>query len=136
MKKEFIEEAILNAEKSTLKVANHGAIVIFRGRIVGHGYNKYCVENINKINRWSVHAEVDAIKNALRKISYEDLRKSTLIVVRKLKENAESKENINNRPPIKTVSSNDMCHEIGYSQPCKHCMNYIKRCKIKTCFYS
>ena len=92
MRKTFINEAILSAEKSTLKSANHGAIVVYRGKIVGRGYNKYCVENVNKVNRWSVHAEVDAINNALRKISHEDLRKSTLIVVRKMK-NLDSKEN-------------------------------------------
>ena len=92
MRKTFINEAILSAEKSTLKSANHGAIVVYRGKIVGRGYNKYCVENVNKVNRWSVHAEVDAINNALRKISHEDLRKSTLIVVRKMK-NLDENEN-------------------------------------------
>ena len=85
MRRTFIDEAILTAEKSNLKVANHGAVVVYRGKIVGRGYNKYCVENKNKVNRWSVHAEVDAINNALRKISPDDLRKSSLIVVRKLK---------------------------------------------------
>lgn len=127
MRQTYIDEAILSAEKSILKVANHGAVVIYRGKIVGRGYNKYCVENINKVNRWSVHAEVDAINNALRKISYEDLRKSTLIVVRKLKENSEYKENKN---------ENILCEEIGLSAPCRHCTNFILKHGIKRCYYS
>ena len=111
MRKTFVNEAILSAEKSTLKSANHGAIVVYRGKIVGRGYNKYCVENINKVNRWSVHAEVDAINNALRKISHEDLRKSTLIVVRIMKnldETSGSKSNMvsdNKKAPLKAKSS-------------------------------
>ena len=132
MRREFIEEAILSAEKSTLKVANHGAVVVYRGKIVGRGYNKYCVENVNKPNRWSVHAEVDAINNALRKISQENLRKSTLIVVRKLKENSEFKEN----SQTLSKSQNIICEEVGYSAPCKHCANFIKKNGIRTCFFS
>jgi len=128
----FIEEAILSAEKSTLKISNHGAIVVFRGKIVGRGYNKYCVENINKINRWSIHAEVDAINNALRVISTEDLRKSTLIVVRILKGKVEN----NIRPQVTTTSKNLICQDIGLSAPCKRCSAFITRCGIKACFYS
>lgn len=118
MRNNFIEEAIMYAEMSKLKVANHGAIVIFRGKIVGRGYNKYCVENVNKINRWSIHAEVDAINNALRKISRDDLRKSTLIVVRKLKDNTQIDK------------------EITFSAPCKDCANFIIKNGLKRCYYS
>ena len=136
MRRTFIDEAILSAEKSVLKVANHGAVVIYRGKIVGRGYNKYCVENLNKVNTWSVHAEVDAIKNALRKISPEDLRKSTLIVIRKLKENSDLKEKMDNARPPTLTSSNYLCQDIGYSAPCKNCTNFIIKCGIKTCYYS
>ena len=122
MRRTFIDEAILTAEKSNLKVANHGAVVVYRGKIVGRGYNKYCVENKNKVNRWSVHAEVDAINNALRKISPDDLRKSTLIVVRKLK----GLSHIYNDSSL-TKSINIKREEIGYSEPCKHCSNFIMR---------
>ena len=150
MRRDFIEEALLNAEKSTLKVANHGAIVVFRGKIVGHGYNKYCVKN-EKINKWSIHAEVDAINNALRKISLENLRKSTLIVVRRMKEN---KSNVNGNGYGSNESNYcyecdnenyleneykinyNFCDEIGLSEPCKNCNNYIKKFGIRTCFYS
>ena len=131
MRRTFIDEAILTAEKSNLKVANHGAVVVYRGKIVGRGYNKYCVENKNKVNRWSVHAEVDAINNALRKISPDDLRKSTLIVVRKLKEGSQ----ILNKQTL-TKSKSLVCEEIGYSAPCKHCTNFILRNGLRTCYYS
>ena len=119
MKKEFIDEAINNAEKSSLINAKHGAVVIYRGKIVGRGYNKYCVESFHKINRWSIHAEVDAINNALRKISQEDIRKSTLIVVRKhISDNIKNSKNI------------------SLSAPCKNCRNYILKSGIRTCYYS
>ena len=131
MRRTFINEAILSAEKSNLKVANHGAVVVYRGRVVGRGYNKYCVENKNKVNRWSVHAEVDAINNALRKISPDDLRKSSLIVVRKLKEGSQ----IHNQQTL-TKSENLVCEEIGYSAPCKHCANFILRNGLRACYYS
>ena len=131
MRRTFIDEAILTAEKSNLKAANHGAVVVYRGKIVGRGYNKYCVENKNKVNRWSVHAEVDAINNALRKISADDLRKSTLIVIRKLKEGSQ----IHNKQTL-TKSESLVCKEIGYSAPCKHCANFILKNGLRTCYYS
>jgi len=122
----FIEQAIENAEKSSLQVASHGAVVIFRGKIVGNGTNKYCNPSLNRSNKWSVHAEVDAINNALRKISHEDLTKSTLIVVRRLKENAKYSDEY----------KSSVCSEIGYSAPCKNCANYIKKHGLKRCYYS
>lgn len=131
MRRTFIDQAILIAEKSNLKVANHGAVVIYRGKVVGRGYNKYCVENKNKVNRWSIHAEVDAINNALRKISPDDLRKSTLIVVRKLKDGTQ----INNTQTL-SKAENIMCEDIGFSAPCKHCANFIIKNGLKACYYS
>lgn len=132
MRRTFIDEAISYAEKSEIWAQHHGAVVIFRGKVVGHGYNKYSVENINKVNRYSVHAEVDAINNALRKISQEDLKKSTLIVVRKLKSSSKMDEDSHTI----SKSNNNVCQEIGLSAPCKHCANFIRRSGIKTCFYS
>lgn len=126
MRRTFIDQAIDNAEKSSLKVASHGAVVIFRGKVVGNGTNKYCNPSVNKINTWSVHAEVDAINNALRKISYKDLTKSTLIVVRRLRENANYSEEY----------KSSICSDIGFSAPCKHCENYIIKHGLKRCYYS
>ena len=121
MRRYFIEEARELANRSPLKISNHGAVVIYRGKIVGRGFNKQCVENINKINRFSVHAEVDAINNALRKISLDNLKKSTLIVVRK----------------IKRVDNTDIFFgDMGLSAPCPCCTKFINRCQIKKIYYS
>jgi deoxycytidylate deaminase len=152
MRRAFIEDAIQNAEKSSLKIANHGAVVIYRGKVVGNGYNKYCVENVNKVNRWSVHAEVDAINDALRKISRENLKKSILIVVRKMKGNDEinqiNKENKSIEIYKKKEKHMDIdiniCSEIstkvsekiGMSAPCKDCASFIRRSGIRTCYFS
>lgn len=113
MRREYIEEAILNAEKSMLYKSNHGAIVIFRGKIVGRGYNKTCIEKKYGVSKWSIHAEVDAIQDALRKITLENLKKSILLVVRLRKEG-----------------------DISLSAPCSDCTKYIQRFKINTCYYS
>tara|TARA_E500000178_G_scaffold333139_1_gene367712 strand:- start:1643 stop:2023 length:381 start_codon:yes stop_codon:yes gene_type:complete len=126
MRRAFIDQAIVNAEKSSLRVASHGAVVVFRGKVVGNGTNKYCHPCVNKTNTWSVHAEVDAINNALRKISPEDLRKSTLIVVRRLKDNVKYCEDY----------QNNICSDIGLSAPCKNCANYILKWGLKKCYYS
>tara|TARA_B110000008_G_C16608305_1_gene419401 strand:+ start:163 stop:504 length:342 start_codon:yes stop_codon:yes gene_type:complete len=113
MKQIYIDEAADIATKSMMKIATHGAIVIYRGKIVGRGYNKITIENVNKPNQFSVHAEVDAINNALRTISPENLRKSILIVVRVNKQ-----------------------HDIVPSSPCKCCRNFIIQKGLKCAYYS
>mgnify|MGYP003686356263 CR=1 FL=1 len=113
MRKYYIDEAAEIAKKSTMKIATHGAVVIYRGKVVGRGYNKITVENVNKPNQFSVHAEVDAINNALRTISNENLRKSSLIVVRVNKEN-----------------------KIVHSYPCECCRKFINFKGIKNAYYS
>lgn len=113
MQKLYIQEATKLAEKSLMRIASHGAVIIYRGKIIGKGFNKMCVPNINKVNTYSVHAEVDAINDALRKTSRENLRKSTLIVVR-----------------VNTQG------EIVKSDPCQNCRNYITQHGIKIAYYS
>jgi deoxycytidylate deaminase len=109
----YILEAAKVAKKSLVPVASHGAIVIYRGKIIGKGFNKFCVPNVNRVNPWSIHAEVDAIQDALRKIPKDYLRKSTLIVVR-----------VNNSG------------ETLNSYPCENCRNYIEQMGIKIAYYS
>lgn len=113
MRSSYINAAILNAQYSNVKVAMHGAVVVHRGKIVGNGYNKYKIDDPSHGNRYSIHAEVDAINNALRKISYENLTKCILIVVRVNKSG-----------------------EINGSYPCQCCRNTIIQRGLKSCFYS
>ena len=113
MHQNYLQEAIFNARKSLLYKSNHGAIVIYRSKIVGRGHNKMCVENINKVNKFSTHAEVAAIKDALRRINKEELKKSILIVIRLSKEG-----------------------EMVSSIPCNCCTEYIKRCGIPIVYHS
>lgn len=109
----YVSEASKIANKSLVPIASHGAVVVYRGKIIGRGFNKYCVPNINRVNPWSIHAEVDAINDALRKIPKDYLRKSILIVVR-----------VNN------------LGETVNSYPCQNCRNYISQMGIKTAYYS
>lgn len=113
MRKSYIDAAVLNADKSLFKFSSHGAVVIYRGKIVGNGFNKHTVEKPYKGSKYSTHAEVDAINNALRKISVDNLRKSTLIVVR-----------VNN------------LGEMNLSYPCKYCQMYINKFGLKSTYYS
>lgn len=91
----------------------HGAVVIYRGKIIGRGFNKMCVPCVNRVNQFSIHAEVDAIQDALRRVHKNNLKKSTLVVVR-----------VNH------------LGETLNSYPCEDCRNYIKNIGIKTAYYS
>ena len=113
----YILEAAKSAENSLHPLSGvpfaHGAIIIYRGKIIGRGFNKICVPCVNRVNQYSIHAEVDAIQDALRRVHKNELKKSTLLVVR-----------LNN------------CGETLNSQPCQNCQNYIKQMGIKIAYYT
>lgn len=109
--RDIITEAITEAQKSSMKIATHGAIVILRNKIVARGYNKYSVTL--PPSYYSIHAEVVAINNALMKVKKSDLRQAKLVVVRLTKEGC-----------------------LSNSYPCKNCQDYIKKHNIKTVYYS
>ena len=113
----YILEAAKSAENSLHPLAGvpfaHGAVIIYRGKIIGRGFNKICVPGINRVNKYSIHAEVDAINDALRKFSKSILKKSVLVVVRLSTEG-----------------------KIRYSYPCENCRNYISTVGIKTAYYT
>jgi deoxycytidylate deaminase len=108
----YINKAIEIASQSAVICASHGAVVIHRGKIIGSGCNKYCIADKRK-KRFSIHAEVSAIENALRKIPVDQLKKSTLIIVR-----------INNDGDV-----------LG-SFPCENCRQYITNKGLKNVYYS
>ena len=72
-----------------------------------------CVPCINRVNKYSIHAEVDAINDALRKVPKSQLKKSVLVVVRL------------------STEGNIRC-----SYPCEDCRNYISTIGIKTAYYT
>jgi tRNA(Arg) A34 adenosine deaminase TadA len=110
IKRLFLDEVYTQALKSEMNF-NHGAIVTHRGRIVGKGHNKYCNSNFNE--KTSLHAEVCAIKDALKKITEDDLKKCQLIVIRVNREG-----------------------ECLNSKPCCNCTRFINQFKIKKVFHS
>jgi deoxycytidylate deaminase len=112
MHSSYIDEAKRLACHSDVLCSSHGAVIIFRGKIIGRGYNKYCLKD-KLLNRFSIHAEVSAIQDALRKSSIDDLKKSTLVIVR-----------INNN------------YETLNSFPCGNCRKYIEDKGIKCIYYS
>ena len=110
IKRLFLNEAFNLAQKSDMNF-NHGCVVVYRGRIIGRGYNTYIDSNFNQV---SIHAEVSAIDDALKRVSAEELKKCELIVIR-----------IN-----KTA---EYCLP---SKPCCNCSRYINKFKIKKVFHS
>ena len=104
----FYETAYEQAIKSDMNF-NHGAIVIYRGKIVGKGYNTY----INDNNKYSIHAEVSAINSALKIVKRKDLANCELIIIR-VNKNGESSN----------------------SYPCKECRKFINFNNIKKVYYS
>ena len=63
IKRLFLDAAFNQATKSDMNF-NHGSVVVYRGKIVGRGHNTY----INSNYKDSLHAEVSAINDALRRI--------------------------------------------------------------------
>lgn len=106
----FFQEAYNQALKSEMNF-NHGAVLIYRGRIVGKGHNTYINSSYNEKN--SIHAEISAIKNGLKKISTEELKNCELVIIR--------------------VNRLGECLN---SKPCHNCENFIKKFNIKKVFHS
>tara|TARA_B100000427_G_C15244487_1_gene479352 strand:+ start:139 stop:477 length:339 start_codon:yes stop_codon:yes gene_type:complete len=112
MRTDFIEEATRIAESSSVICASHGAVVIYRGKIIGRGCNKYCLRD-KKRKIFSIHAEVSAVQDALRRINLDELKKTKIIIVR-----------INNDGEIKD------------SFPCEKCRKYLIDHGIRNIYYS
>lgn len=92
--------------------------VIFKNKLVAIGVNSYKSHPLmSKFGKNPqaifLHAEVDAIKNALRVITLRDLEKSELLVVR-----------------IKLDGT------LGNSKPCSGCMRAIEHFNLRTVYYS
>ena len=105
-----MNEAYDQALKSEMNF-NHGAVLIYRGRIIGKGRNTYTNSSYNE--KSSVHAEISAIKDGLKKISCDELKKCELVIIR--------------------VNKAGECLN---SKPCHNCEQFIRKYCIKKVFYS
>jgi tRNA(Arg) A34 adenosine deaminase TadA len=105
--KKFVDIALQIARSNDNFRTKIAAIVIYQNRIVGVGVNDKKTDplqarfgkNIHSI--W-IHAEIAAIKNSLRTINLEQLKKSTIIVTRMRRDGF-----------------------VGLAKPCSGCMRAI-----------
>lgn len=104
-----VEKASLAAEKSN-GYYRHGAVVVYRNKIISAASNVYLSKYTIEKPHNSIHAEINALIHVKNK---HILKHCLLYVVR-----------INNKGEIKQ------------SKPCQNCMNIILRYKIKLCYYS
>jgi tRNA(Arg) A34 adenosine deaminase TadA len=94
------------------------ACVVKRNKIISFGHNKKKTHPLqNKFNKHPqaiyLHAEIDAIKNALKRLSVENLVGSTLYIVRTKKDGSE-----------------------GLAKPCCGCMQAIESFNIGKVIYT
>lgn len=108
MKLKFIQIAIEEALKSSMR-HRHGAVIIYRNKIIGKGYNKYDLY-FKKDSVYSRHAEFEAIKNCKNK---KLIPHSCLLVIR--------------------IGMNK---ETRMSHPCSKCMKLINKVGIRKTIYS
>ena len=119
----FNETFKLAQSVEPVRGARIAAAVVRRGKVISYGYNhkkshpfqtRFCK------NRHAVffHAEVHAIKNALKSVDVEDLSKCELYIVR-------AKRNSTNRKWI-----------TGMSKPCSGCQKCIDLFDLKSVYYS
>ena len=98
------------------------AAILFRNKIVSYGFNKQRTHPLQKRFRKNteaiyLHAEIDAIKNSLRRITIDDLSNSTLLIVRS-----------------KFDSDGNMT--MGLAKPCCGCAKCIVHFNIKRVLYT
>lgn len=113
----FIEIAKQESKKSHL-YHKHGAVLVYRNKIIATGYN-YAIYNNSCF--YTIHAEVSAIKEFLRLGPRKRLRKDilkdcTLYVVRSGQES--------------------MNYPLKLSKPCENCYNFCKKHKLKKVYWS
>jgi len=117
-----VENIAASAERfSSAKV---GAVLAIRNEIISIGFNQKKTHPLQR--RFSknedciyLHAEIDAIKNALRLNDPELLSKCTLYVSR-----------------VKCVSTHDKTLILGIAKPCAGCMKAIRKYRIPEVIYS
>lgn len=102
--------------------ARLAAAVVYRGRIVSVGFNQhkthpFAAKYGKNPDAIYLHAEHDAINKAKRRLNDNELRKSTLIVVR-------------------VKAENDGKITFGIAKPCSGCAQCISDHNIRTVVYT
>lgn len=103
----FLEIAAKIAMKSPMG-HKHGAIIVYKGKIIGTGHNYYFAH-------FSIHAEVSAL-SCIKKRYKHLLSDCELYVVR--------------------IGPDKYNNPLKYSKPCCNCQNAILKHNIKRAFYS
>ena len=119
----FDETFKLAQSVEPVRGARIAAAVVRRGKVIAYGYNHKKTHPFQakfRKNQDAVffHAEVHAIKNALKSIDVEDLSKCELYIVR-------AKRNKANRKWIH-----------GLSKPCAGCQRCIEMFELKNVYFS
>lgn len=112
---------LMARDKERVFRAKVAAAIVIRGKVVSYGYNQHRTSWLRRKFQKNEHAhyicaEVDAVKNALRVVSAEELKKSTMFIVR-----------------AKNVGGQDV---FGNAKPCKGCQMCIDWFEIRRIFYS
>lgn len=97
---------ILQCWKSSYK-KRMGSIVVFRGKVVGKGFNKVHSTGIPRLD--GKHAELGALNNTTAKY-----RKNSVVYVCRLTKDG----------------------EIAFAKPCQSCQTVMKKMKVKYVWYS
>jgi deoxycytidylate deaminase len=106
--KYYLNIAAKIAIKSPMFNHKHGAIIVYKDRIIGTGYNYYMAD-------FSIHAEVAAIASIAKKQKHI-LSECDIYVVR--------------------IGPDRFNNPLKYSRPCTNCSNTIIKNNIKNAFYS
>ena len=106
--------------------AKLAASIVIKNRVVAYGNNRYQTHPFQLkfgTNDASIclHAEVDVIKNALKRIEVEDLKKATLYVSRAKK---------------RMITQDKWEYVVGLSAPCQGCRRAIATFGIKRVVYT
>lgn len=106
--KEYLSIAAKIAEKSPMYPHKHGAIIVYKNKIIASGYNYY-------MGDFSIHAEVAAISK-IKKKQKHILRDCNIYVVR--------------------IGPKSFNNPLKYSRPCPNCQDTIIKNYIKNAYYS
>jgi tRNA(Arg) A34 adenosine deaminase TadA len=111
----YVQEAIVEAKKCTM-LNKHGCVIVHRTNIISRGHNS---NEMFDYNKFSVHAEVAAIKNM--KKNRIDVENMVMYVVR-----------INNNDMDKNTEDTGTKN----SKPCMDCMRCIAHHKVKKVYFT